>query len=152
MGLQNSSELDSTDRAILRELQADARLSYRELGRRVGLSAPATIERVRKLEDSGVIRGYHADIDATKLGLPVTAFIRMRCFGERCLRQSFETTQIPEIVEFHRLSGSDCSILKVMVASLEHLELLIDRLASYGSTETALVLSSPIRHPQIHVE
>lgn len=83
MAVQNASHLDATDRQVLRELQANARMAYKELGQRVGLSASAVIERVRKLEDAGIITGYHAAVDAAKLGLPIEAYIRMRCFGER---------------------------------------------------------------------
>src|SRR5881398_4175724 len=85
MALQSERSLDSTDWKILRELQQDSRLSSNELGRRVGLSAPATAERVRKLEDAGVITSYGAQVDATKLGLPLLVFIQLRCFPERCL-------------------------------------------------------------------
>jgi Lrp/AsnC family leucine-responsive transcriptional regulator len=145
MTLRKTGDLDHTDRSILRELQGDARLSYKELGQRVGLSAPAVIERVRKLEESGVIVGYRAEVDPARLGLPVMAYIRMRCFGDRCLRLSLEDADFPEIVELHRVSGGDCSILKVLVASVEHLESVIDRLSHYGASETALVLSSPIQ-------
>src|SRR5262245_5784507 len=70
-GRTKASDLDATDRQVLRELQTDARLAYKELGRRVGLSASAVIERVRKMEDAGVITGYHAAVDAAKLGLPI---------------------------------------------------------------------------------
>jgi Lrp/AsnC family transcriptional regulator, leucine-responsive regulatory protein len=144
MAVQKASDLDLTDRQVLRELQTDARLAYKELGRRVGLSASAVIERVRKLEDAGVITGYHAAVDVAKLGLPIEAYIRMRCFGERCVLRGMATTQFPEVIELHRVSGSDCSLLRVRVASVEHLQALIDRLSQYGPSDTAIVLSSPI--------
>lgn len=85
MTLQNENGLDKLSWQILRELQSDARLSYNELGRRIGLSAPATAERVRKLEDAGVISGYGARIELAKVGLPLTAFIHLRCSLGRCL-------------------------------------------------------------------
>jgi len=136
--------LDKTDWKILRALQEDARRSYNELGRHVGLSGPAVAERVRRLEESGVITGYRATINPAKVGLPLMAFVRMTCSGELCVRKHVRTEEYPEVLELHRVSGGDCSMLKVVVASVEHLEALIDRLAQYGQPATALVLSSPI--------
>src|SRR5438874_12065688 len=85
MALQSERSLDPTDWKILRELQKDGRLSYNELGKRVGLSAPATAERVRKLEDAGIITSNGAQVDVAKIGLPMLAFIQLRCFPDRCL-------------------------------------------------------------------
>ena len=86
--LQKETSLDSTDWHILRELQQDARLSYRELGRRVGLSAPGTAERMRKLEDAGVLTGYHAQLNLAKVGLSLTAWIQLRCAPGKCLMKT----------------------------------------------------------------
>jgi Lrp/AsnC family transcriptional regulator, leucine-responsive regulatory protein len=145
MAIQKQLDLDATDRHLLRELQEDARLPYKELGRRVGLSASAVIERVRKLEDAGIIMGYHAAVDAAKLGLPIAAYIRMRCFGEGCVVRVISEKTFPEVMEVYRVSGMDCGLLKVRVASVEHLAALIERLSQYGPSETAIVLSSPFQ-------
>ncbi|HYF64384.1 MAG TPA: Lrp/AsnC family transcriptional regulator [Herpetosiphonaceae bacterium] len=144
MAAQTTVALDATDYQVLRELQEHARLAYKELGRRVGLSASAVIERVRKLEDAGVITGYHAAVDPARLGLPIEAYIRMRCFGERCILRDMAAAQFPEVLEAHRVSGSDCALLRVRLTSVAHLQDLIDRLAQFGPSDTALVLSSPV--------
>src|SRR5215468_5341333 len=104
MALQSERSLDQTDWKILRELQTDARLSYNELGKRVGLSAPATAERVRKLEDAGIITSYGAQVDVTKVGLPLLAFIQLRCFPDKCLYKTSSAEKFPEVLEIHKLS------------------------------------------------
>jgi Lrp/AsnC family leucine-responsive transcriptional regulator len=135
---------------ILTELQADARLSYAELGRRIGLSTPATAERVRKLEEAGVIRGYAAMIDPVKVGLTVAAFIRIRLGGAESTanRLTAMAEKMPEVLECHRCTGDESFILKVRVESVQHLQRLIDRLTPYGMTSTSLVLSSPVERAQ----
>lgn len=138
--------LDELSLKILAELQRDARLSFAELGRRVGLSTPATAERVRRLEESGVIRGYEARIDAKALGKEVTAFVRMRLSGAETLARRLTklASEWDEVLECHRCTGDESFILKVRVESVAQLEKLIDRLTPYGMTSTALVLSSPV--------
>jgi Lrp/AsnC family leucine-responsive transcriptional regulator len=137
--------MDSIDWKILKELQTDARVSYAELGRRVGLTTPAVIERVRKLEDAGIITGYRAEIDAAKVGLPITAFIRMSITGVDYSRIIEVAENAPEVLECHRGTGGDSFIMKVAVSSVEHLQNLIDRLTPYGITTTSIVLSSPVK-------
>src|SRR5438067_10235771 len=104
MALQTERSLDSTDWKILRELQRDARLSYNELGRRVGLTAPAAAGRVRKLEDAGVITGYGARIDPAKVGMPLLALIQLRCDPGKCLLKTSTVAEFPEVLEMHKLS------------------------------------------------
>src|SRR5437870_12146523 len=117
MALQSERSLDATDWKLLRELQKDARLSYSELGRRVGLSTPAAAERVRRLEDAGIITGYRAQIDPAKVGLSLLALIQLRCDSGKCLLKTSSAEQFPEILEIHKLSGSHCSLLKVALTS-----------------------------------
>ena len=143
--------LDEIDRKILLELQSDARTSYAELGRRVGLTTPAVIERVRKLEDAGVITGYRAEIDTAKIGLPITAFVRMSITGVDYSRIIEVAQQSNEVLECHRGTGGDSFIMKVAVASVEHLQEIIDKLTPYGITTTAIVLSSPVKSRVIEV-
>ena len=107
------------DWALLRELQADARLSFSELSRRVHLSPPAVAERVRRLEESGVITGYHAHVDLTRAGRTVVALIRMSCYGARCILHDPEVAGWPEILEIHRITGDACSMLKVAAGSID---------------------------------
>ena len=138
---------------ILAELQADARLSYAEIGRRVGLSTPAAAERVRRLEESGVIEGYEARINPDRIGLTVAAFIRIRLSGSETLAKRLAelAAQTPEILECHRCTGDESFVLKVRVGSVEHLEKLIDRLTQFGMTSTSLILSSPVERTQPQV-
>jgi Lrp/AsnC family leucine-responsive transcriptional regulator len=144
MTLEIEKLLDETGWRILQALQENARLSFSELGLRVGLSSPAVAERVRKLEDAGIIKGYHAEIDTAKVGYPITAIIRMQTQGERCTRISAGVRDIPEVLECYRLTGSDSLVMKVMVSSVEHLEALIDRLSLNGQLTTSIVLSSVV--------
>src|SRR5215213_1748127 len=137
--------IDDIDRKVLKELQQDARISYAELGRRVGLTTPAVIERVRKLEESGVIRGYRAEIDTAKVGLPITAFIRMSISGVDYSHIIEVAEQSDEVLECHRGTGGDSFIMKVAVGDVGHLQTLIDKLTPYGITTTSIVLSSPVK-------
>jgi len=143
--------IDDIDRKILKELQVDARVSYAELGRRVGLTTPAVIERVRKLEDAGVITGYRADIDTAKVGLAIMAFVRMSITGVDFSHIIEVAEQSNEVLECHRGTGGDSFIMKVAVASVEHLKEVIDRLVHYGITTTTIVLSSPVKRRVIEV-
>lgn len=143
--------LDEIDRKLLSELQLDARTSYAELGRRVGLTTPAVIERVRKLEDAGIVTGYRAEIDPSKVGLPITAFVRMSITGVDYSHIIEVAQGSSEVLECHRGTGGDSFIMKVAVASVEHLQEVIDRLTPYGITTTTIVLSSPVKRKAIVV-
>lgn len=143
--------LDDIDRKILRELQIDARVSYAELGRRVGLTTPAVIERVRKLEDAQIIIGYRAEIDTAKVGLSITAFVRMSITGIDYSHIVETVQESNEVLECHRGTGGDSFIMKVAVRSVEHLQEVIDKLTPYGITTTAIVLSSPVKRRVIEV-
>lgn len=141
--------LDDVDWAIIGQLQREARISLSELGRRVNLSSSATTERVRNLESSGVITGYHAAIDLTTVGYPVLAVVRLKYPGNRHqpLRKLLAERQ--EILECLRTTGDDCYTLKVAATSMEHLESIMDELAGFGSTTTSVVYSQalPYRGP-----
>ncbi|MER5703544.1 Lrp/AsnC family transcriptional regulator [Micromonospora sp. NPDC002296] len=140
--------MDHMDWALLRELQADARLSFSELSRRVHLSPPAVAERVRRLEESGVITGYRAHVDLARAGRSVVALIRMSCYGSRCILHDPEVPHWPEILEIHRITGDACSMLKVATGSIGEFERVIDRLAPYGQPSSTMVLSTPLDwHP-----
>ena len=152
MALHLETSLDTTDWQILRELQRDARLSYSELGRRVNLSAPAAAERVRKLEDRGVITGYAAQINQAKIGLPLLAFIQLHCDPGKCLLKTSRADEFPEILEIHKLSGAHCTLLKVAVSSMEHLEAFNERLGSHGPLISNIVTSSPFMSRMIDWE
>lgn len=137
--------IDEIDRKILKELQLDARTSFAELGRRVGLTTPAVIERVRKLEDTKIITGYRAEIDPAKVGLPITAFVRMSITGVDYSHIIEVAEESSEVLECHRGTGGDSFIMKIAISSVEHLQEVIDRLTPYGITTTTIVLSSPVK-------
>ena len=137
--------IDEIDWKILVELQENARVSFAELGRRIGLTTPAIIERVRKMEDAKIITGYRVEIDAAKVGLPVTAFIRMSITGVDYSHIIEVVENSEEVMECHRGTGGDSFIMKIAVASVEHLQTIIDKLTPYGITTTAIVLSSPVK-------
>jgi Lrp/AsnC family leucine-responsive transcriptional regulator len=136
--------LDATNRRILKELQAEARLSMAELGRRVSLSPPAVAERVQRLEKSGVITGYHAAIDPKALGFPLSAVVRVAP-DSRLLQKIPEIArETPEVVECHRITGEDCFFLRLHLRSIDDLEDILDRFTPFGRTTTSLVHSSPV--------
>ena len=136
--------LDTTNLRLLSELQADARVSLAELGRRVGLSSPAVAERLRRLEQEGVIRGYHAEVDPRSLGLTLGVIIRIRP-APRQLRDVAQLARdTPEVLECHRVTGDDCYVMTAYVRDVEHLEQVIDQFAAYGQTTTAIMQSSPV--------
>jgi Lrp/AsnC family leucine-responsive transcriptional regulator len=134
--------LDPLGWKMLIELQKDARISYAELGRRVGLSTPAAAQRVRRMEEEGIIRAYRAEISPAHVGLPITAFIRISIVGDVLTKLTARVRSMTEIVECHRGTGADSFILKVNVVSVEHLNDVIDRLTPFGTTSTSLILGS----------
>ncbi|CDZ30302.1 Lrp/AsnC family transcriptional regulator [Neorhizobium galegae] len=136
------SNLDPTDIAMIEILQDDGRISVSELGRKVGLSQPATSERLKRLEDRGIIKAYQAVVDPASVGLGMMAIIRLRTTHEHikaCLKLFAE---MPQVIEALRLTGEDCFHLKVIVPSPAHLEGIVDAIARYGSVTTAIVLRS----------
>lgn len=136
------SNLDPTDIAMIEILQDDGRISVSELGRKVGLSQPATSERLKRLEDRGIIKAYQAVVDPSSVGLGMMAIIRLRTTHEHikaCLKLFAE---MPQVIEALRLTGEDCFHLKVIVPSPAHLEGIVDAIARYGSVTTAIVLRS----------
>jgi len=135
---------DAVNLRILTELQRNPRLTMTELGRRVGLSSPAVTERVRRLEEAGIIRGYRLDLDPAALGLPIAAYVRVRPNPGQLPNIANLAQQIPEVVECHRVTGEDCFILKVYLPSIDQLDRILDRFLMYGTTTTSLIQSSPV--------
>ncbi|TDD06784.1 Lrp/AsnC family transcriptional regulator [Nonomuraea deserti] len=136
--------LDETDMRILEALQHDGRASYAELARIVSMSASAVTERVRRLEETGVISGYSAVVDPERLGLGILAFVRLRypTGNYRPFHDLIATT--PEIMEAHHVTGEDCFVLKVVASSMRHLEHITGRISALGSVTTSVVYSSPL--------
>ena len=143
---QEPLDLDRIAWKIIEELQQDGRLSWAELGRRVGLTTPAVAERVYRLEKLGVIRGFHADINLERLGMPILIFVRISIGGPESLVRTFQSQvkNWQEVLECHRVTGSDSFIVKARVVSVEHLERFLDKMGHFGTTSTATVLSSPV--------
>lgn len=135
---------DPVNVRILVELQKDPRLTMTELGRRVGLSSPAVTERVRRLEESGIIKGYRLDLNPTALGLPIAAYVRIRPNPGQLPKIAELAQRIPEIIECHRITGEDCFIFKVYLPSIDQLDRILDTFLLYGTTTTSLIQSSPV--------
>jgi Lrp/AsnC family leucine-responsive transcriptional regulator len=136
--------MDAFGRALLKELQDNARLSIAELARRVGLSATATAERMKQMEEAGIVRGYTVEIDREALGLEVLAFIRLTCEGQHYYRLIEFVQSLEEVRECHHLTGGDAFLLKVTTTSMSNLEALIEALLPFGNPVTSVVLSTPI--------
>src|SRR5438105_8880430 len=136
--------LDAVSWRILSELQDNARLSFSELGRRVGLTSPAVAERVRRLEDAGIITGYRLELNVERLGLPLLAFVRLASRDSTSAQVRQAVQNIPEVLECHHVTGEDCYVMKVAVPSVRHLEGVLEQLLRYGNTTTSIVISTPI--------
>lgn len=136
--------MDATNRRLLEELQSDARLTLAELGRRVGLSSPAVAERIQRLEQQGVIRGYHAEISPGTIGLSLTAVIRIRPAPGQLENVAELAKRTPEVVKCQRITGDDCFIAEAHLRDVGHLEDVIDRFVALGQTTTSIVQSSPV--------
>ena len=137
--------LDQKDRQILEALQADARQSLAALGKRIGLSQPAMSERVKKLEEAGVIEGYGARVNLRALGVGLEAIIRVETdhTGVRKYLALFE--KMPEVLQADRVTGEDCFYVRCAIAQPQDLERVVDALAAHGAVKTSLVLSTPVR-------
>ena len=142
--LTEGGVLDATNVRLLEELQADARLSLAELGRRVSLSSPAVAERLRRLEEEGVITGYRAQVDPRALGYTLGVLIRSRPVPRQLAAVAQLARDTPEVVECHRVTGDDCYVMTAWVRDVTHLEKIIDAFASYGQTTTSILQSSPV--------
>ncbi len=138
------SLLDEVGTRILAELDADPRLSASALARKVGRSAPAVRERVARMEEAGIIRGYRLEIDAAAVGLPVAAWVRCRP-GPGQLGKLVElAARVPEVSECYRISGEDCFLFKVHVATIEALEAVLDQFLLHGQTTSSFIVSTPV--------
>jgi Lrp/AsnC family leucine-responsive transcriptional regulator len=137
-------DLDHHDHRILAELQADARLTMAELGRRVHLSQPAVTERVRKLEESGVIRGYRAVVDAGRLGYAIRAVIRIEAMDEALMLRALESS--PEVMTAYDVTGEDSWILEIAVRDVVHLKAVLQRFCQQTPTATAIILRALREH------
>ena len=136
--------LDDVNVALLAELHGEPRITMSALGRRVGMSAPAVTERVQRMERAGVIRGYRLEVDPAALGLPVTAFARIRPAPGQLPKVAELAGRISQVSECHRITGEDCFLVKVHAASVPDLEEVLDQFLLYGQTVTSIVVSTPV--------
>lgn len=136
--------LDEIDAEILAALIENARITIAELSRRIGLSSPSVSERIRRLEESGVIGGYTVKVNPEALGLPLSAWLRIRPVPGQLKRVAEILRDLPEIVECDRITGEDCFIARANVRSVEDLEALIDEVIPYAMTNTSIIQSSPV--------
>jgi Lrp/AsnC family leucine-responsive transcriptional regulator len=150
--LPNVVDLDAIAWKILEALQHNARLTFTELGRKIGLSTPAVAERVHRLEEAGIITGYHAALNMTKLGVPIRVIVRLTIHGGdlQVQRTVIAMRELPEISRCHRITGAESFVIEADVVSIRHLEALIDKLSTLGATSTSTVLSSPVQRRDYH--
>jgi len=142
--METTTNIDDIDCAILVELQSNARIAFAELGRRVGLSTPAVIERVRRLEEKQVITGYRALVDPAKVGLPVRAFVKVTVAGDKLAKFATLVRKLPEVLQCHRVTGAESFMVQVAVRDVIHMEEVIDSMMPYVATNTSMILGSPV--------
>ena len=148
MILRNES-LDEIDWHIIVSLQENARLSMAALGREIGLSAPASAERVRRLEQRKVIRAYRAEIDLDHVGLNVQAIVRIKAGGHNLDKATQALCGFAEVFECYRATGGDCFVLRIAVSDIKELQKFLDRIATFGDLTTSVILSTPLRQKTV---
>lgn len=154
MAFPEQKPLDETDWAILRELQENARLTYAELGRRVGLTSPAVQERVRRMEDAGIIEGYAVRVNPRKLGLGITSFSRLLNIRDSSSVETIiEIAQdTPEVLDCYHVMGQDEFLLRIVTTSVEHLEHVLYRFKPHAQSISSIVIKAPVKNRGIRRE
>jgi Lrp/AsnC family leucine-responsive transcriptional regulator len=140
----NETRIDGVNARLLTELHADPRITMSELARRVGMSSPAVTDRIQRMRETGVITGFRMDVSPSALGLPVTAFVRIRPAPGRLNRLAELIRSTAQVSECHRITGEDCFLLKVHAANVEGLESVLDQFLAYGQTVSSIVVSTPV--------
>jgi Lrp/AsnC family leucine-responsive transcriptional regulator len=144
ISVSERDDLDETNRRLLRELHADPRITMSSLARRVGMSAPAVTERVQRLQRAGVITGFSMVVDPAALGLPVTAFVRVRPAAGELTKIAALAEGLDQVSECHRITGEDCFLVKVHAATIPALEATLDKFLTYGQTVSSIVVTTPV--------
>jgi Lrp/AsnC family transcriptional regulator, leucine-responsive regulatory protein len=139
-----STQLDETNRLLLRELHVDPRVTMSALARKVGMSAPAVTERVQRMQRAGVITGFSMTVDPAALGLPVTAFVRVRPAARQLAKIADLARSLDHVSECHRITGEDCFLIKVHAATIPELEETLDRFLMFGQTVSSIVVTTPV--------
>jgi len=135
---------DRRNLELLGLLQENPRIGVSELSRRVGMSAPAVRERLLRLDEAGVVRGYRLELDPVALGYPVSAYVRVRPAPGQLPKIAELAQALPQVVECHRVTGDDCFVMKVYLTSIEDLDQLLDRFLVHGQTTTSIIQSTPV--------
>lgn len=147
--ISRNEALDAIDWKIIMALQENARVPMAVLGREIELSAPATAERVRRLEQRKVIRSYRAEIDLDRVGLKVQAIVRIKAGGRDLDKATRALCAFPEVFECYRATGGDCFVLRIAVSDIKELQRFLDRIASFGDLTTSVILSTPLRQKSV---
>jgi Lrp/AsnC family leucine-responsive transcriptional regulator len=142
--MESERMLDEAGMEILRALQENARVSFAELARKIGMSAPAITDRVRKMEEAGIIAGYHARVDPARSGYPVTAFVRLRVPQNQFPHVITLARDTPEVRECHHASGEDAFVLKVSAKSPDQLDRAVAAFRDLGEVHTTVIVSTPV--------
>ena len=142
-------KIDTLNRKILKHLQQNARLSNAEIGRKIGLSSPAVNERIKKMEDAGIITAYHTEVSPFECGYQLKAIITLRAFMGK-LKPFLQTVkQYDEVLNCYRITGNENIVMEVVLKNHNHLESFIDQLISYGETKTQIVLSQVVENNEV---
>ena len=136
--------LDSRNQKLLSALLKNPRASITDLARKVGLSAPATRERLLRLEEAGVIKGWRVELDPTALGFPIAILIRVRPMPGQLPKIAKLAQSLPQVTECYRITGEDCFLMRAHLRALDELDGLLDKFLAYGQTTTSIVQSSPV--------
>jgi Lrp/AsnC family leucine-responsive transcriptional regulator len=136
--------LDSRNQKLLAALLKNPRASVTDLARKVGLSAPATRERMLRLEEAGVIKGWRLELDPKALGFPIAVLVRVRPMPGQLPKIAKLAQSLPQVTECHRITGEDCFLMRAHLRALEELDGLLDKFLAYGQTTTSIVQSSPV--------
>lgn len=142
-------DIDHINWKILQQLQRNARISNAAIGRKVGITSPAVAERIRKMEDEGVINGYHSDISAFETGYQLKAIITLRAFMGKLKPFLQKVKTYDEVRNCYRITGNENIVMEVVLRNQKHLEIFIDQLITYGETKTQIVLSHVVAHNEI---
>lgn len=141
--------MDITNQRILKLLQEDAKLSHTAIGRSIGISSPAVSERIKKMEDNGIITGYQATVSPFLLGYQLKAIITLRAFMGKLKPFLEKVKTFDEVINCYRITGNENIVMEVILKDQKHLESLIDQLIVYGETKTQIVLSKIVNQREI---
>ena len=141
--------IDSLNWKILNCLQLNARESNAEIGRRVGISSPAVSERIKKMEDAGIINGYFTNVSPFECGYQLQAIVTLRAFMGKLQPFLSKVKTYDEVVNCYRITGNENIVMEVVLKNQKHLEVFIDQLISYGETKTQIVLSQVVENNEI---